>query len=295
MEAVRSFTLLAMGTECAFHLYCDDPEVTQAAIDEVLRIEHQFSRYRPDSIVSEINRTAARGGTILLDAETARLIDYAFACRAKSGGLFDITTGILRRVWDFSVARLPAAADVERLLPLIGMDKLRWESPALSFLVAGMELDLGGIGKEYAADRVAAVCMEAGVRHGLADLGGDLRVIGPRPDGEPWKVHLRNPRSIRDALAVVSLEQGGLATSGDYERFIEVGGQRYCHILNPTTGWPVRGMQSASVAADTCLVAGSLSTIAMLKGRSGAEWLRRMGVRHLCVDADGKAEGDLCS
>jgi len=171
------------------------------------------------------------------------------------------------------------------------LDKLVWQSPQLFFPVPGPELDFGGIGKEYAADRVAAICAEAGLTHGLVDLGGDLRAIGPRPDGTAWPVQLRDPRMRGRVLATVQLFGGGLATSGDYERCILVDGQRYGHILNPKTGWPARGLAGVSVVGETCLVAGSIATIAMLMGSAGPAWLAELGVRCAWVDTEGRQGG----
>ena len=289
-ESTR-YGFTAMGSECALHLYGADHASAEAAEAEVVRIEHRYSRYRDDSVLAEINRAAAAGGAIEVDDETAALLDYAFACHRKSGGLFDITTGILRRAWDFSSGRAPAPGEIERWLPFVGLDKVRWESPRLSFPVAGVELDLGGVGKEYAADRAAAVLADAGVRHGLVDLGGDLRALGPRPDGTPWPIHIRDPRTPGQALGVVPLTEGGLATSGDYERCVVIGGRRYGHILNPHTGWPVQGLVGVSVVAETCLVAGSVATIAMLKGAAGAAWLDELGVRCVWLDTEGRTGG----
>jgi thiamine biosynthesis lipoprotein len=120
-----------------------------------------------------------------VDDETAKLLDYAFACYKRSGGLFDITSGLLRRIWDFKSGRLPDPSAINDLLPRIGLAKVSWERPRLAFSVAGIELDFGGIGKEYAADQATAVCVALGIRHGLVDLGGDIAVIGPHPDLGP--------------------------------------------------------------------------------------------------------------
>ncbi len=280
-----------MGTECLLYLCDADPAAARAAEAEILRIEHRYSRYRPDSILSQINRVAAAGGSLEVDDETAALIDYAFACYRKSEGLFDITTGLLRQAWDFSSGHPPAPAEIERLLPLVGLEKIAWEQPVLSFPTPGVELDFGGIGKEYAADRAAAACAAAGAVHGFVDLGGDIRVIGPQPDGSPWLVSIRNPRAKGPALAVVPLAAGGLATSGDYERCIIIEGRRYGHILNPRTGWPVHGLAAASVLAESCLVAGSVSTIAMLKGPAAPGWLAGLGLAHLWADTEGNQGG----
>jgi thiamine biosynthesis lipoprotein len=176
----------------------------------------------------------------------------------------------------------------------VGWEKIRWQRPRLVLPLAGMQLDFGGYVKEYAADRVAALCREHGLRHGLVDLGGDLAVVGPHPDGSPWRVGIRHPRAPEGAIACVALAAGGIATSGDYERCMLVDGKRYAHILNPKTGWPVAGLASVSVAASHCLIAGTASTIAMLKGaRQGPRWLDRLGLPSLRVTADGAVSGSL--
>jgi thiamine biosynthesis lipoprotein len=159
--------------------------------------------------------------------------------------------------------------------------------------VAGLQLDFGGIGKEYAADRVADLCMGNGLRSGLIDLGGDIRIIGPHPDGSPWRVGLRDPANPETAMAVVKVKEGAIASSGDYERYIEVDGTRYCHILDPVSGWPVHGLSSVSVMAPSCLVAGSISTMSMLMGRDAITWLQSLGVPHGWVDDTGQRGGDL--
>jgi len=281
-----------MASASAVHLQAESLAsstlIALAAEAEVRRIEARYSRYRTDSELARINTIAAAGGSTDIDAETVGLIAYAKACFQSSEGAFDITSGLLRRVWDFSAARLPEQREIDALLPHIGLDKVTLSGSRLSFAVAGMELDLGGLGKEYAADRAAEVCSALGARHGFVDLGGDIRVIGPQDDGEPWRIGIRDPRDAAALVAEVALGEGALATSGDYERFIDVDGRRYCHIIDPRTGWPAQGLSSVTVISERCLVAGSLSTAAMLRGGEGIEWLRRLGVRHIAVDDRGQ-------
>jgi thiamine biosynthesis lipoprotein len=288
----------AMGTACALRLLSSDPQAvaraSEAAVAEVARLELKYSRYRGDSLLSAINHAAAAGGEISLDDETVGLLDYAFACHQQSGGLFDITSGVLRRAWDFKLARRPEAGEIERLLPLVGLQKLDWRAPVLRFPQAGMEIDFGGIVKEYAADRAAAACRALGLSHGLVDLGGDISVIGPQPDGSAWPVGSRHPHRPDQAMAVLALRSGGLASSGDYERFFEIDGVRYSHILDPRTGWPVRGLAAVSVAAESCLVAGSLCTIAMLKQDEGPAWLQSLSIRSVWMDSAGR-QGECAS
>ena len=285
----------AMGSDCALHLYGESAKSVErlaaAAEQEIRRIEARYSRYRSDSELARINKVAATGGATGVDAETAGLIAYAKACFAKSDGAFDVTSGRLRAVWDFSASRLPDQRSIDAALPFIGLDNLVLANGQLHFRRPGMELDFGGLGKEYAADRAAEVCADLGMRHGLIDLGGDIRVVGPQPDGLPWRIGIRHPRDADRLAAEIALRSGALATSGDYERFIEVDGRRYCHILDPKTGWPAQGLSSVTVISDRCLVAGSLSTAAMLKGSAGAGWLHGLGVRHLVIDEDGNPCG----
>lgn len=281
----------AMASACAVNLQAESAAssamIALSAEAEVRRIEARYSRYRTDSELVRINTIAAAGGSTDIDAETAGLVAYAKACFRSSEGAFDITAGLLRRAWNFSTARVPEQREIDALLPRIGLDKVTLSGTRLSFAVAGMELDLGGLGKEYAADRAAEVCGELGARHGFVDLGGDIRVIGPQDNGEPWRIGIRDPRDAAALVAEVALGEGALATSGDYERFIEVDGRRYCHIIDPRTGWPAQELSSVTVISERCLVAGSLATAAMLRGREGIEWLRRLGVRHIAVDDQG--------
>jgi thiamine biosynthesis lipoprotein len=287
----------AMGSPCELRVYAsadsDAQGVLEAARSEVLRLEAKYSRYREDSLASRINRSAGDPGGIEVDTETAQLLDYAEACHRQSGGLFDVTSGILRRAWNLKSGRLPKQSEIAALLPLVGWGKVRWRAPHLVLPQAGMQLDFGGYVKEYAADRVAAVCRAHGVRHGLVDLGGDLAVIGPHPDGAPWRVGIRDPRAPEQALASLPLAWGAIASSGDYERAMVVGGVRYGHILDPRTGWPVRGLRAASVVAPHCLVAGSLTTIAMLKGEQGGAWLESIGAACVYVTERGQLGGTL--
>jgi thiamine biosynthesis lipoprotein len=259
----------------------------QAAADEVRRIEAKYSRYRADSVVSRINASAG-GAAVAVDAETAGLLDFAARLFEASGGLFDVTSGPLRRAWDFRAGRVPAEAELAPLRALVGWHGVEWDGRALRLPRAGMELDFGGIGKEYAADRAQAVLLEAGARHGFVNLAGDLRLVGPAADGTPWTFAIQHPRDPGAACAQVQLSHGALATSGDYERFfVTPDGRRCCHILDPRTGQPVAHWQSISVIAPSCAAAGALATIGMLLGPQALPFLHSQGAAFLAVDPLG--------
>jgi thiamine biosynthesis lipoprotein len=288
--ALHRFTFRAMAAENELQLYCDDParaeDAARAAIDEVARIEAKYSRYRPASLLSRIN-AAAGGEPVPIDDETRHLFAYADVCWRQSGGLFDITSGVLRRAWRFDEPRVPTDEELAPLLAVIGWPRAFKDGNVA--LEAGMEIDFGGFGKEYAVDRAAVHLEEAGIASGMVNLAGDLTILGPQPDGSPWRVGIQHPRK-RDALiARVPVYSGAIATSGDYERYVEVDGVRHCHVLDPRSGRPARGFQSVTVHAPSCLVAGSASTIAMLKGAAeGLAWLDGLGLSHLCVLENGE-------
>lgn len=286
-----------MGSPCEIQLFAQSQQqanrIANVAIADIQRLEAKYSRYRQDSYLCSINQVAAQGGTIEVDAETAGLLDYAATCHQQSDGLFDISSGILRKAWRFDLAQLPSRTQIEALLKLIGWQKLSWSAPKLAFDLPGMELDFGGIVKEYAADRAAQLCRTAGAKHGVVNLGGDIQIIGPRADQRAWHIGIHHPREAESLLQTLCLSQGAIASSGDYQRCLMINGQRYTHVLNPKTGWPVKRLASVSVVSDFCVVAGSASTIAMLKEEQGPAWLHSMGLPHLWVDVDGNQGGSL--
>ena len=274
--------VLAGADVRAAHRAIDD------AIADVLRIEHKYTRYRDDSVTSRIN-AAAGGDAVGIDAETHALLFYADQCHRQSEGRFDITSGILRRAWNFRAdpPAIPGEAQLAPLRALIGWRDVEWDERSVRLPRKGMEIDFGGIGKEYAADRAATILHGHGMRHGFVNLGGDVRAIGPQPDGLPWRVGIRHPRAKDVAVAGFDLSDGAMATSGDYERGFFVDGKRYCHILDPVTGMPVSHWQSISVAAPLCVVAGSCATIAMLLEAKAPAFLDAQGVAWLGIAADG--------
>ncbi|MEP7181122.1 MAG: FAD:protein FMN transferase [Betaproteobacteria bacterium] len=294
--ALYRYPFRAMATDDELQLATGDEararRAAEAAIADVRRIEAKYSRYRDDSVTTAINRGAG-GAAVAIDDETLALLRYAGRCHRLSGGLFDITSGVLRRVWDFkrTPPSVPTAAALAAATALIGWGDVEWDERTLRLPRAGMEIDFGGIGKEYAADRAATICAEHGIMHALVNLGGDVRAVGPQEDGTPWHVGIRHPRRDAAAIAEVALAAGAVATSGDYERYFELDGRRYCHLLNPRTGMPAAHWQSISVVAPLCVVAGSCATIAMLLEAEAPAFLDAQGVSWIGVDAQGRTKG----
>ena len=265
----------AMACPCEALVEIDDELVARELIalvhDEARRIEHKFSRYLEGNIVHRIN--SAQGEAVKVDDETARLLDFADQLFELSEGRFDITSGALRRVWTFDGSdRVPERDAIDDVLQHVGWRKVSWDGSTIQ-LPVGMEIDLGGIGKEYAVDSCANRVREDSDVSVLINFGGDLVTTAPREDEAPWSVG-RLVTGRDEAVALFELRRGAIATSGDAHRYLVRDGVRYSHVLDPRTGCPVPGApHTVSVAAPTCIEAGMFSTLAMLHGEAAAEFL----------------------
>jgi thiamine biosynthesis lipoprotein len=280
-------TFEAMASPCTVLVDTDDHTEAEALLAvaeaEARRIEEKFSRYRRDNLVDQINHSEGR--PIDVDEETALLINYAATCCEMSDGMFDITSGVLRRVWTFDGSRrVPTRNAVRKCLRHVGWWRTRWETPTLT-LPAGMEIDFGGIGKEYAVDRAAALIGSRTRSSYVVNFGGDLYAAGMRRGNRTWGVGIDDPdRTGGAALSRLDVSTGGIATSGDARRYVRWRGKRLGHILNPKTGWPVAGAPgSITVVGRTCMEAGTLSTLAYLQGAGARAYLEEQGVQFWIV------------
>jgi thiamine biosynthesis lipoprotein len=276
----------AMASQCEVLLDSDDKllaeRISQIISKETWRIEQKFSRYRSDNILYEINH--CNNHIIHVDEETALLLNFADKCYVMSGGMFDVSSGILRRAWHFDGSdRIAEQSEIDKLLPFVGWEKVRWRQPIIS-LPMGMELDFGGIGKEYAVDKAWQLLTEHTDVPALINFGGDLRVTGARQNGEAWQVGIEKPDSEGQASGILAISSGALATSGDSKRFLLKEGVRYSHILNPSTGWPITDApRSVTVAAPTCIEAGMMATFASLQGEYAEQFLEAMDTPYWCL------------
>ncbi len=259
-------------------------ELAEIGAREAWRIERTLSRYRDDNIVYRINNAA--GASVEVDEETARLLDFAAECYRLSEGMFDITSGVLRKAWRFDGGRaVPDPAVIERLLPHVGWQHVAWEKPTLT-LPADMEIDLGGIGKEYAVDSANQLLAAHSDVPALVNLGGDLAVTRNRRSADAWRAGVEDP-ARGGAHGAITIKQGALATSGDTYRYVLKDGIRYGHILDPRSGWPVAGApRSVTVAAPNCTQAGMLATFSMLQGSQAEAFLQAQQVPYWCQRDD---------
>ena len=259
------------------------------------QLEAQYSRYLPNSIISKINRRAGTGIFTQLDTATKALFDMADQLWQVSDGLFDITSGPLRAAWNFQDGGHARPEHIELALTLVGWDRIDWHGESLHLPEKGMEIDLGGLAKEYAVDCVIRLLRDAAVTSALVELAGDAAVIGTQGSGDPWKIGIRNPMGP-EPLHTIDLIDGAIATSGNYARELIYKGRSYGHLLDPRTGWPVEGPVSVTVIDRRCLTAGAMTTVACLKPEVAAtHWLEQSELPWLMVNAQALVSGPMAT
>jgi thiamine biosynthesis lipoprotein len=273
----------AMASPC--YLLIEGDDVTQHqklikhTIKEVERLEQKLSRYVLDSVCTKIN--LSNGNPVEIDTETYNLFKYAQELYDVSDGLFDITSGALSQVWTFDEDLVtPTQEAIDRVLPYVGWTKMTVTPEAIT-LPTGMEIDFGAMGKEYAVSCIAKVGRELAPKHSiLINIGGDMEISQKRSDGLKWTVDIE--RHAQEPLRV-KFDRGAMATTGDLHRFVMIDGERYSHILNPKTGWPIKqSVSTVTVTAQTCIQAGSIATLALLKGDDTESFLEKQtGIKYV--------------
>ncbi|MBB1487183.1 FAD:protein FMN transferase [Oceanospirillum sediminis] len=298
----------AMGGNCELMIDLPDSEtglaeqLSRLVVCETWRIEFKYSRYQKDNWHDHLHKN--RGQWIDLDKESARLLAFADQGWQLSDGLFDITSGVLRKAWQFDGSdSIPDHDEISPLLSFIGWQRVLLSpaeerpdgtvKPARIHLPEDTELDLGGIGKEYAVDRVLGLAMQYLQEEVpdkpcslLINLDGDIACSGPRirADDQPaegWKVAIASMEKDNRDMTLLNMEGGALASSGDNQRYLLKEGKRYGHLLNPKTGWPVENAaRSVTVAAPTCTQSGLIASLALLQGEKAEEFLQRTGLKY---------------
>jgi FAD:protein FMN transferase len=280
---LRRLTFQALGTRCEVQYAAlgGDGQATafeRAVVGWVEAFEARYSRFRADSLLSRINRAAGRGW-VEVDAEMEGMFKLCDTVVFMTQGILDPTTLPLIRLWDWKAQPpvVPGAEAIAAARRLVGWAKVQRRPGGVFLPEAGMALDFGGFGKEYAVDVVADIARDHGVADALIDFGRDLRALGTPPGRPAWHIGLEDPQRPGTPWASVALKGGrGIASSGDYVRSFVIEGRRYGHIIDPRTGWPVaHGCTQATVIAGTCLQAGVLSTAAFVLGvPQGVDWIK---------------------
>jgi thiamine biosynthesis lipoprotein len=264
----------AMGTSFEVYLYAPNreraSELFEAAFDEIERVEAALSNYRSSSELSRINASAA-DAPVVTDPEVFALLERAFVYSGESDGAFDVTVGKLMKAWGFfrDAGHYPSGEELDRAREQTGWQRVRLDKRTRSvlFLAPGIELDLGGIGKGYALDCVARVLREAGVKAALISSGSSsIYAIGAPPGKTGWPVRVSDPLDRTRTLSTILLNDQSLSTSGNYEKFFQLNGRTYCHIMDPRTGRPVEGTLQTSVIASEATDSDALSTAAFVMG-----------------------------
>ncbi|MBI5116081.1 FAD:protein FMN transferase [Candidatus Poribacteria bacterium] len=260
-----------MGT--VFTITIDSPgnhkQATRAAFEEIRRLDRQMSTYKEESEISEVNRQAGKK-PVSVGPDFWNVVT---ACRLYfdlSEGSFDPTVYPLMRMWGFTrhEGRLPTSDEIRKTVPLLGFGKVGLDESmrTVGFQREGMGLDFGGIAKGYAVDRAIDVLRQFGITSAIIDAGGNFYALGTPAGRAYWRAGIRHPLRLEEVIARLPVTGKGVSTSGNYERFFEIGGRKYCHIMDPRTGWPVEGMLSATVIADTATAADALSTAVFVLG-----------------------------
>ena len=266
------FSFQAMNTHCRVNFYADDGAQARDYQEELLRwiswFEAQYSRFIPDSLISRIN-SAAGTHWVETDPETDAILALCHEMVFFTRNVFDPTALPLMRLWNWKATPpvVPDASTVTANRELVGWSKIQRRRGEIFLPRRGMCLDLGGIGKEYAVDRVLTMGLKRGITNLLVDFGQDVRVHGRPADRTTWHIGLEDPMQPGKCWTGVAVNNHAVATSGDYVRNFTVAGRRYGHIIDPRDGYPVNnGCLSVSIVAPHCTFAGIVSTAAFILG-----------------------------
>lgn len=240
------------------------------AQSEIIRLDALLSISNPTSEVYAVNHD----GAAALSGETAFLIGEALNLYMLTDGAYDCSVYPFMQAWGFysdTAYAIPSEEELNDLRQRVGSDKLLLEGNTLTLGHSGMGIDLGGIAKGYASDRAAEALKENGVSSALLSLGGNIKTLGQKPDGTPWRVAIRDPKNKNAVLGVLRVSDMAVVTSGGYERYFEQNGVRYHHILDPATGKPAdSGLRSVTIICESGTLADGLSTALFVMGEEDA-------------------------
>ncbi|MCS6304292.1 MAG: FAD:protein FMN transferase [Nitrospira sp.] len=289
-------TQIHMGTLVTITVVAFDKDVgyraIQAGFDEVTRLEQLLSTWRPDSELSHVNAEAGLQ-PVRVSRETLELVVRSMEMAQLTDGGFNIAVGPAMEAWSFTERQhIPSDEELQQLQPLVDWTNIQINKEARTIFLPhkGMRVDIGGIGKGYAADRVVEEMKRVGAQSGVVALSGDIKTFGVLPKRDGFPVGIKHPREDEAVIAVIDLKDEAISTAGDYERFFERDGVRYHHILDPQTLRPARGCQSVTVIAKEGAVADGLDTGVFVLGPTrGLELVERLpDVEAIIIDDEGR-------
>lgn len=268
----HDLTFKALGTHCRVKIRAaratDATDFEHEVLQWVAGFEATYSRFLPESLIGRINASAGVHW-MEIDPETERLFDLCTQFVFATNGAFDPTALPLIQLWNWKAEHpvVPGKGEIRAAQELVGWNKVQRKPGAVFLPRPGMSIDLGGIGKEFAVDRVLAMALEHGLENVLVDFGQDIRAQGQPRDKPAWHIGLQDPKEPTRCWCGLAVKNYAVATSGDYFRSFTVEGKRYGHIIDPRTGYPVdKTCLAVSVIAPSCTVAGVLSTTAFILG-----------------------------
>lgn len=274
----------AMGTVFTLVAYGPDlpglRRIADLAFQEIDRLDDELSHYKPQSELSVVNREAWRR-PVAVNPELFKLVEESVRYGKESAGAFDVTVGPLMKAWGFfrGWGRLPSASELAESLAQTGYRHVMLDASArtIRFAKPGIEIDLGAIGKGYAVDQVVKILRAEGITQALISSGSSsIYALGSPPGEAGWRVAVCNPFNRRMTAAVLRLQNLSLSVSGDYEKFFEIGGEVYAHIMDPRTGLSARNMLMAVVVSSQAVDSDALSTFFFVEGvERSREYLER--------------------
>ena len=282
-----------MGTAIRVELWCEERAAGDAAIDAVIdemhRIDRAMSPYKPDSELSRLNREAAFAPIAVSD-ELFDLVASSIEFSRLSGGAFDITYAAIGDLYDYRRGVRPSDEAIAAAHGAVGYRHLILDEAnrTIRYARKGVRIDLGGFAKGHAVENAAAILARCGIEHAIVTAGGDSRLLGDRR-GRPWNIAVRDPRRAGEVVALLPLEDVAISTSGDYERFLDEGGVRHHHLIDPRTGRSPRDVHSVTIVAADGLTSEALSkTVFVLGVEQGLALVDRLpGVDAVVIDAAG--------
>lgn len=286
-----------MGTDVTITVIAptvkEGEEAIDAAMEEIKRLDRMMSLYRDDSQITRLNRAAGEHA-VQVAPEMIEVVEEARKASELSGGAFDVTIGPLVVLWQMKLkdGSVPSDKEIKAVLRRVNERDILIDRKGTSLFLTkkNMIMDLGGIAKGYAADRAAEVLKKRGVLNALIAVAGDIRAMGKREDGKPWRIGVQHPRETGKLLTTLELLDRSISTSGDYERFTIVNRKRYHHIIDPRTGRPSEGMESVTLVGDRGVAIDPLTTALFILGpEKGMKIAKEAGYEAIFVDDTGKA------
>lgn len=261
LELNRAFYI--MGSSLEIKLITNDEklfnDIVKKSINRAKEIDQLFSNYKDDSVLAKVNSFAAKL-PIEVPEEFISLAQSSIEYSKITGGAFDITVGAIFELWKKNNGDVPSESDIEKALDCTGYHNIKLEGNKISFSSSCTQLDFGAIGKGYVVDQIVKIIKSHGIKKGIVNFGGNIYAIDSSKENRQWHVNITDPSNTEHTITKIALNNYGIATSGDYEKYFTIQGKNYSHIIDPKTGFPVKDISSVTVAAKTATEADVLST-----------------------------------